>query len=79
MEKSYLFEINFHLYRHALSWSATIHQLNSDILKRHILPRLDHASVDLDFSFCERTHTGQILCSQGAPLGTFAIPTWQQA
>jgi hypothetical protein len=68
-----LFVIKYCLYHGGISWSATIHQLNSDVLKRHILPRLNTSLFDLRFSFCELENSGEIKDSYGKVLGDFYI------
>ncbi|WP_245986865.1 hypothetical protein, partial [Vibrio pectenicida] len=68
-----LYNINFFLYHNKASWSATINQLNSDVLTRHILPRINISFFDLSFSFCETEESGKIINSQGMVLGTFSI------
>jgi hypothetical protein len=68
-----LFFIKYSLHHGDISWSDTIHQLNSDVLKRHILPRLNTSFFDLNFSFCELENSGQIKDSYGKVLGHFYI------
>lgn len=43
------------------------------MLKRHILPKVNTDFFDLDFSYCELTHSGEIRDSQGLVLGNFYI------
>lgn len=71
--KNNLYLINYYLYKNKTAWSANIHQLNSDVLKRHILPKIKTNSLDLRFSFCEAKNTGQIKDSQDIVLGLFSI------
>lgn len=68
-----MFVIKFCLHHGEISWSSPIHQLNSDVLKRHILPRLNTSDFDLSFSFCELESAGQIKDSYGKVLGDFYI------
>jgi len=68
-----LFKIDFHLHQENVQWSANIHQLNSDVLKRHTLIKLQTFEDDLHFSFCETTNEGEIFSSQGHQLGTFLV------
>ncbi|GLT18852.1 hypothetical protein GCM10007938_26340 [Vibrio zhanjiangensis] len=68
-----MYQIEYYLHHNKISWSATINQLNSDVLKRHILPRANTSFLDLNFSFCESESTGEIKNSQGTVLGTFYL------
>jgi len=68
-----LFVVKYGLYNGGIAWSATIHQLNSDVLKRHILPRLNTSLFDLSFSFYELENSGEIKDSYGKVLGDFYI------
>ncbi|MEZ8101219.1 hypothetical protein [Vibrio bivalvicida] len=73
-----MFVVNYGLYNGGIAWSATIHQLNSDVLKRHILPRLNTSLFDLSFSFYELENyelenSGEIKDSYGKVLGDFYI------
>lgn len=74
-----MFVIKYSLHHGDISWSATIHQLNSDVLKRHILPKLHASQFDLNFSFCEFENSGQIKDSYGNVLGNFHIKTKEGA
>ncbi|MGR5067764.1 MULTISPECIES: hypothetical protein [Vibrio] len=68
-----MLEIEFNLTKPNISWCAKIHQLNSDILRRHILRKLQSACYLIDFKYCEKTHSGSILCDSGSKLGSFTI------
>ncbi|TBT30225.1 hypothetical protein D5E80_04810 [Vibrio parahaemolyticus] len=68
-----MLEIEFNLHRPKTTWRAKIYQLNSDILKRHILPKLQYRSHLIDFQYCEKTCSGTILCDSGSKLGSFII------
>ncbi|MGR4991899.1 hypothetical protein [Vibrio sp. WZ-1] len=68
-----MIEIEFHLKQPDISWRANIHQLNSDILRRHILPKLQSACYLIDFKYCDKTYSGDILCDSGSKLGSFII------
>lgn len=72
-DEKLLFKIKYYLHHNKTSWSSTINQLNSDVLKRHILPKVTTDSFDLDFSFCELTNQGEIRDPQGLVLGSFYI------
>ncbi len=50
-----MLEIEFNLHQPKTTWRAKIYQLNSDILKRHILPKLQYRSHLIDFQYCEKT------------------------
>lgn len=66
-------KVNFHLAKENSQWCADIHQLNSDVLKRHILPRLTATSHFLDFEYCDKTGSGKILGSDGRVVGDFTV------
>lgn len=68
-----MFKIEFHLEGEQLNWSSSIHQLNSDILRRHIFPKLHSKQHNLEFTFTESNMTGSILSAMGCKLGTFKI------
>lgn len=52
--------VNFNLVKNNHSWNSTIHQLNSDVLTRHVLMKGDVDNVDISFSYCEKTCKGKI-------------------
>ncbi|MBW3696852.1 hypothetical protein EK599_14225 [Vibrio sp. T187] len=68
-----MLKIEINLLKEDLSWVAEIRQLNSDILHRHILPKLQHSSYLIDFEFSERENSGIILSETGGKLGHFTI------
>ncbi|MGF1753951.1 hypothetical protein L4C33_10180 [Vibrio makurazakiensis] len=68
-----MLKIKIDLLKENLSWVAEIRQLNSDILHRHILPKLQHSSYLIEFEFCEHDNTGSILSETGGKLGHFTI------
>ncbi|EIL2910911.1 hypothetical protein LLT35_004487 [Vibrio alginolyticus] len=68
-----MLEIEFNLEQPQTSWNAKIHQLNGDILRRHVLPKLLPHSFMIDFEYCEKTQSGTILCDSGSKLGSFTV------
>ncbi len=68
-----MLEIEFNLEQPQTTWNARIHQLNGDILRRHILPKLQSNSILIDFKYCEKTCEGVILSESGSELGSFII------
>ncbi len=68
-----MLEIEFNLAQPQTTWNARIHQLNGDILRRHILPKLQSTSILIDFTYCEKTSEGTILSETGSTLGHFII------
>ena len=52
--------VNFNLVKDQRAWTANIHQLNSDVLKRHILINGNVDNLDISFSYCEKTAAGKI-------------------
>jgi hypothetical protein len=68
-----MLEISFNLEKPQTTWNAKIYQLNSDILMRHILPKLNSTSIFIDFEYCEIACEGIILCESGSKLGSFTV------
>ncbi len=65
--------VNFTLYKEEKSWSSRIHQLNDDVLLRHVHLQGKVAQRDIDFSYCERSHSGNILDSENQVIGHFNV------
>ena len=65
--------IKIDLLKEELSWVTEIRQLNSDILHRHILPKLQHNSYLIDFEFNEQDNIGTIVSGNGNTLGHFTL------
>ncbi|ADT88627.1 Uncharacterised protein [Vibrio furnissii] len=68
-----MFKIEFYLNHNEQRWSGLIHQLNSDILRRHVCQKLPIFDRNVSFSFCEQSSSGEILNGQGESLGQFSI------
>lgn len=68
-----MLKIKIDLHKEELSWVTEIRQLNSDILHRHILPKLQHNSYLIDFEFNERDSIGTIVSRNGNTLGHFIL------
>ncbi|MDF2152957.1 hypothetical protein [Vibrio sp. CAU 1672] len=68
-----MIKIKFHLDNNNTTWSAEIHQLNSDILRRHILPKIQTNHHIVHFDYCELMSEGNILSSSGHRLGKFSV------
>ncbi len=68
-----MYRIDFDLSQQNTQWSSQINQLNSDILKRHIHPRITTNNSAIHFSFCDKSNQGDILTNEGTKLGTFKI------
>jgi len=68
-----MLEIEFNLEQPQTSWNAKIHQLNSDVLRRHVLPKLHSNCYKINFNYCEKTQFGTILCDSGSKLGSFTV------
>ena len=45
--------VKFNMLKDEISWNALIHQLNGDILLRHVLMKGNVDNVDVQFSYCE--------------------------
>ncbi|ARP40596.1 hypothetical protein [Vibrio syngnathi] len=68
-----MLKIKIDLHKEEISWVTEIRQLNSDILHRHILPKLQHHSYLIDFEFNERESIGTIVSGNGNTLGNFTL------
>ncbi|BAX51525.1 hypothetical protein PDPUS_1_00150 [Photobacterium damselae subsp. piscicida] len=65
--------INFDLLKEKCSWQSEIHQLNSDILCRHILLNGKVDDLDMTFTFCEQSGSGEVLNKKNEFIGSFSI------
>ncbi|MCY9803527.1 hypothetical protein OTK51_08775 [Vibrio scophthalmi] len=65
--------ITFNIFENNTSWNATIHQLNSDILKRHVLTNGKVNDLNLNFSYCEESSMGSITNKDDIQLGEFIV------
>lgn len=65
--------VNFNIFKGAVSWNALIHQLNGDILLRHVLMNGNVDNIDIDFSYCEESCEGNITNSDDQIIGNFSI------
>ncbi|QUJ70155.1 hypothetical protein KDD30_18650 (plasmid) [Photobacterium sp. GJ3] len=65
--------VNFTLYQTNVSWSSKIHQLNDDVLMRHVQVKGQMASRDVGFSYCEASQTGEILSADERIIGQFSV------
>ncbi|MFC1233623.1 hypothetical protein [Vibrio sp. F74] len=65
--------VSFTMLKGEISWDAPIHQLNSDILLRHIRLNGNVDSVDIELSYCEQTCEGDITNSDNQLIGNFSI------
>lgn len=68
-----MLDIEFILENPQTTWNARIHQLNGDILRRHILPKLQSTSIFIEFNYCEKACEGTILSESGSKLGHFIV------
>ncbi|MEZ8141390.1 hypothetical protein A1OO_22140 [Enterovibrio norvegicus FF-33] len=68
-----MLKIDFHLEQENASWNAEIHQLNSDVLKRHILPKITSTNRNIDFEYCDKTCSGKIIEPSGNVVGDFTV------
>ena len=66
-------KVNFNLFKDAISWESHIHQLNSDILLRHVLMNGNVDNIHLIFSYCETSCEGNIKNRENEIIGSFAI------
>ncbi|WP_407332111.1 hypothetical protein [Enterovibrio sp. 27052020O] len=68
-----MIKIDFHLEKENAFWNAEIHQLNSDVLKRHILPKITSTNRNIDFEYCDKTCLGKIIEPSGNVVGEFTV------
>ncbi|MCG3728711.1 hypothetical protein EXA13_04010 [Vibrio cincinnatiensis] len=62
--------VNFFVNQHC--WSSDIHQLNSDILTRHVLVKA-HVDTSVRFTYCEQTRKGEIKNENNHLIGHFSV------
>ncbi|MEI8633586.1 hypothetical protein P4S72_18910 [Vibrio sp. PP-XX7] len=65
--------VNFHLLKNNISWDAVIHQLNRDVLRRHVLVKGNVDHIDIDFSYCETSGQGHIMNNHRQIIGNFSL------
>ncbi|MDN3682199.1 hypothetical protein QWZ04_18000 [Vibrio tapetis subsp. quintayensis] len=65
--------VDFNIRENNVFWTSKMHQLNSDILKRHVLVLGKVSDIDLEFHYCEQSGKGQILNRKGRQLGSFMV------
>ncbi|PWI35308.1 hypothetical protein DI392_03335 [Vibrio albus] len=68
-----MIKIEFNLEQEHIRWFAEMHQLNSDILRRHILPKIRSGSYSIDIDYCEKTNSGIILSNLGHRVGSLTV------
>ncbi|KJG02216.1 hypothetical protein [Photobacterium angustum] len=56
-----------------LSWNASVHQLNSDVLRRHVLINGKLDTLDVNFTYCEQSEKGIITNHNNKEIGHFSI------
>lgn len=66
-------KVSFNILKGDISWQSSIHQLNSDVLLRHVRVNGNVGDPDMEFSYCEKKHQGDILNSASQLIGTFHI------
>lgn len=68
--------VNFHVLKNEVTWHAPIHQLNRDVLLRHIRMNSNVTDFDLQLSYCEKTNKGSITDSNHRTIGDFFISSY---
>jgi hypothetical protein len=63
--------VTFNLLEDEITWKSTLHQLNSDILKRHVLFHGSLRDINISFLYCEATFSGKIIDSTNEVMGCF--------
>ncbi|PSW62985.1 hypothetical protein C0W54_05600 [Photobacterium kishitanii] len=67
--------VSFNLFKNKLQWHATLHQLNSDVLLRHVLIQGDVDDINISFSYCEDLEKGMIKNNENESIGYFQLLT----
>jgi len=65
--------VNFNIFKGETSWNALIHQLNGDVLLRHVLMNGDVDNMNVNFSYCDETCEGNIINGENQLIGNFSI------
>ncbi|EDQ02175.1 hypothetical protein KT99_20284 [Shewanella benthica KT99] len=65
--------VNFNIFKNEISWNALIHQLNGDVLLRHILMKGNIDNRNIELSYCDETCQGKIINSENQLIGNFSI------
>lgn len=65
--------VNFNILKDKISWNVLIHQLNSDVLLRHVLMKGNVDNIDIQFSYCEKTCEGNIINNDNQLIGNYSI------
>lgn len=65
--------VKFNIFKNNLVWDASIHQLNRDILLRHVLAQGHLETHQVDFSYCEETCQGYVLDTEQKAIGMFSV------
>ncbi|AQS37854.1 hypothetical protein Sps_02702 [Shewanella psychrophila] len=66
-------KVNFNIFKNQISWNALIHQLNGDVLLRHILMKGNLDNRNIELSYCDETCQGKIINSENQLIGNFSI------
>ncbi|MFT5705128.1 MAG: hypothetical protein ACI8SK_001083 [Shewanella sp.] len=66
-------KINFNIFKGNISWDALIHQLNGDVLLRHVSMKGNLDSRNVDFAYCDETCQGTIVDNQNQLIGNFSV------
>ncbi|TKF16504.1 hypothetical protein FCV43_18120 [Vibrio genomosp. F6] len=65
--------ILFTIYTNNTSWNATIHQLNSDVLYRHVMHSGNLSNSSIHFTYDEFEKSGKILDQNEHNIGQFSL------
>lgn len=65
--------VNFNIFKDKVSWNTLIHQLNGDVLLRHVLVKGNVGNMNLKFSYCEKLCEGNIINGDNQVIGNFSI------
>lgn len=66
-------KVKFNLLKDDLSWVSSIHQLNDDVLMRHVLVKGNLDDMGVTFSYCESSESGHIMNSNNDLVGCFKV------
>ncbi|WP_418114059.1 hypothetical protein RJD40_05315 [Vibrio scophthalmi] len=65
--------IEFTIFENSRNWSATAHQINSDILLRNVLVQGQVSDFDIGFTYDERQARGEIINRYQQVIGDFEV------
>ena len=65
--------IEFNIFESNKNWSATVHQINSDILLKNVLVKGQVSDFNVSFTYDESQRCGKIFNIQQQVIGDFEV------